>query len=84
MAQGSKKTYTSKQKREAHDIEKGYKKRDLSSCAPRIVLCLSGDAFACALLSSRWRSETVQNVAAPRASRASTTLGLTLRDGSRA
>jgi hypothetical protein len=31
MAQGSKKTYTSKQKREAHDIEKGYKKRGVSS-----------------------------------------------------
>ena len=27
MAQGSKKKYTSKQKRKAHDIEKGYKKR---------------------------------------------------------
>jgi len=31
MAQGSKKKYTSKQKRKAHDIEKGYKKRGDSS-----------------------------------------------------
>jgi len=31
MAQGSKKKYTSKQKRKAHDIEKGYKKRGVSS-----------------------------------------------------
>ena len=30
MAQGSKKKYTSKQKRKAHDIEKGYKKRRVS------------------------------------------------------
>jgi plasmid stabilization system protein ParE len=31
MAQGSKKKYTSKQKRKAHKIEKGYKKRGVSS-----------------------------------------------------
>ena len=31
MAQGSKKKYTFKQKRKAHDIEKGYKKRGVSS-----------------------------------------------------
>ena len=31
MAQGSKKKYTSKQKRQAHDIEKGYEKRGVSS-----------------------------------------------------
>ena len=31
MAQGSKKKYTSKQKRKAHDIEKGYKKSGISS-----------------------------------------------------
>src|SRR6476619_4202803 len=31
MAQGSKKKYTSKQKRKAHDIEKGYEKRGVSS-----------------------------------------------------
>jgi hypothetical protein len=31
MAQGIKKKYTSKQKRKAHDIEKGYKKRGVSS-----------------------------------------------------
>jgi len=31
MAQGSKKKYTSKQKRKAHDIEKGYKNRGVSS-----------------------------------------------------
>jgi len=31
MAPGSKKKYTSKQKRKAHDIEKGYKKRGVSS-----------------------------------------------------
>jgi hypothetical protein len=30
MARGSKKKYTSKQKRKAHDIEKGYKKRGVS------------------------------------------------------
>jgi hypothetical protein len=31
MAQGSKKKYTSKQKRKASKIEKGYKKRGVSS-----------------------------------------------------
>ena len=31
MARGSKEKYTSKQKRKAHDIEKGYKKRGVSS-----------------------------------------------------
>jgi hypothetical protein len=31
MARGSKKKYTSKQKRKAHDIEKGYEKRGVSS-----------------------------------------------------
>jgi len=31
MARGSKKKYTSKQKRKAHDIEKGYKKRGVSN-----------------------------------------------------
>jgi hypothetical protein len=31
MPRGSKKKYTSKQKRRAHDIEKGYKKRGVSS-----------------------------------------------------
>jgi hypothetical protein len=31
MARGSKKKYTSKPKRTAHDIEKGYKKRGVSS-----------------------------------------------------
>ena len=31
MARGSKKKYTSKQKRKAHDIEKGYKNRGVSS-----------------------------------------------------
>jgi plasmid stabilization system protein ParE len=31
MARGSKKKYTSKQKRKAHHIEKGYKKRGTSS-----------------------------------------------------
>jgi hypothetical protein len=31
MAQGSKKKYTSKQKRKAHDIEKGYEKRGVST-----------------------------------------------------
>ncbi len=31
MARGSKKKYTSKQKRKARDIEKGYKKRGVSS-----------------------------------------------------
>jgi len=31
MARGSKKKYTSKQKRKAHDIERGYKKRGVSS-----------------------------------------------------
>ena len=31
MPRGSKKEYTSKQKRKAHDIEKGYKKRGVSS-----------------------------------------------------
>jgi hypothetical protein len=31
MARGSKKKYTSKQERKAHDIEKGYKERGLSS-----------------------------------------------------
>ena len=31
MAPGSKKKYTSKQKRNAHDIEKGYKNRGVSS-----------------------------------------------------
>ena len=31
MARGSKKKYTSKQKRKAHHIEKGYKKRGVSS-----------------------------------------------------
>jgi len=31
MARGSKKKYTSKQKRKAHDIEKSYKKRGVSS-----------------------------------------------------
>ena len=31
MARGSKKKYTSKQKRKEHDIEKGYKKRVVSS-----------------------------------------------------
>lgn len=31
MARGSKKKYTSKQKRKAHDIEKGYKKRGVST-----------------------------------------------------
>ena len=31
MARGSEKKYTSKQKRKAHDIEKGYKKRGVSS-----------------------------------------------------
>ena len=31
MARGSKKKYTSKQKRKAHDIEKGYKKLGVSS-----------------------------------------------------
>ena len=31
MAQGSKKKYTSKQKRKAHDIEKGYKKSGVST-----------------------------------------------------
>ena len=30
-ARGSKRKYTSKQKRKAHDIEKGYKKRGVSS-----------------------------------------------------
>ena len=30
MARGSKKKYTSKQKRKAHDIEKGYEKRGVS------------------------------------------------------
>ncbi len=30
MARGSKKKYTSKQKRQAHDIEKGYEKRGTS------------------------------------------------------
>jgi len=30
-ARGSKKKYTSKQRRKAHDIEKGYKKRGVSS-----------------------------------------------------
>ena len=33
MAQGSKKKYTSKQKRKAHNIEKGYKKRGVSVTA---------------------------------------------------
>ena len=31
MARGSQKEYTSKQKRKAHDIEKGYEKRGVSS-----------------------------------------------------
>jgi hypothetical protein len=31
MARGSKEKYTSKQKRKAHDIEKGYEKRGVSS-----------------------------------------------------
>ena len=31
MARGSKTKYTSKQKRKAHDIEKGYKERGVSS-----------------------------------------------------
>jgi plasmid stabilization system protein ParE len=31
MARGSKKKYTSKQQRKAHKIEKGYKKRGVSS-----------------------------------------------------
>jgi plasmid stabilization system protein ParE len=31
MARGSKMKYTSKQKRKAHDIEKGYEKRGVSS-----------------------------------------------------
>jgi hypothetical protein len=31
MARGSKEKYTSKQKRKAHDVEKGYKKRGVSS-----------------------------------------------------
>jgi plasmid stabilization system protein ParE len=31
MARGSKKKYTSKQKRKAHHIEKGYEKRGVSS-----------------------------------------------------
>ena len=31
MARGSKKKYTSKQKRKGHDIEKGYKQRGISS-----------------------------------------------------
>jgi hypothetical protein len=31
MARGSKKKYTSKQKRKAHDIEKGYEKRGVST-----------------------------------------------------
>jgi len=31
MARGSKKKYTSKQKRKAHDIEKGYEKRGVSN-----------------------------------------------------
>jgi plasmid stabilization system protein ParE len=31
MPRGSKKKYTSKQKRKAHKIEKGYKKRGVSS-----------------------------------------------------
>jgi len=31
MARGSKKKYTSKQKRKEHHIEKGYKKRGVSS-----------------------------------------------------
>ncbi len=30
MARGSKKKYTSKQRRQAHDIEKGYEKRGVS------------------------------------------------------
>jgi len=31
MARGSKRKYTSKQKRKAHDVEKGYKERGVSS-----------------------------------------------------
>ena len=31
MARGSKEKYTSKQKRKAHDIEKGYERRGVSS-----------------------------------------------------
>jgi hypothetical protein len=35
MARGSKKKYPSKQKRKAHDIEKGYRKRGASSKGTR-------------------------------------------------
>jgi hypothetical protein len=53
-------------------------------CVPPVVLHLSGDAFVCALLSSRRPVATVQSVAAQHALRVSTTLALTLSDGSRA
>jgi hypothetical protein len=64
-----------------------FAKPDLSGmllCAPLAALRLSGDAFLCALLSSRRPNVTVQSVAAPRALRVSTTLALTLSGGSRA
>jgi hypothetical protein len=53
-------------------------------CSPRATLHLSGDAFVCALLSSRQPSGNVQSVALPRALRVSTMPVLMLSDGSRA
>ena len=53
-------------------------------CSPRATLNLSGDAFVCALLSSRQPSGNVQSVASPRALRVSTMPALRRRDGSRA
>jgi len=50
----------------------------------REPLHLSGGAFACALLSSRRPSATVESVSSPPVSHVSTGLASTLTDGSRA
>ena len=53
-------------------------------CVSRVVLHLSVGAFVCALPSSRRPIATVESVGVLRSSRVSTTLALTLSDGSRA
>ena len=72
MAQGSKKKYTSK-----HFGHANLARRKLHEH-------LRAGASACALLSSRPPSATVQSVVSPHAWRVSTTLAWTLTDGSRA
>ena len=58
--------------------------RDRIFRAPQVTLCLSGDAFVCALLSSRRPNASVPSVALPPASRVSTMPALMLSDGSHA